>query len=283
MAGGATTTNLDDLFFAAMFEARILDPLRPAMTSRNFLRWGPKGKSPAFSFSLMDDPGASVALTQGTDYTTVTDLTSTKATATAAEVGLMTTVSDVLIEVSLIDALPYVKRIILDSTLEKWETDLAALVDDFSNVTTAASTLTPNDHLKAVSALEQRDIPGPFVGYYHPKQSGELRQEIANTTAIVTAGQEGPAPMEPRAGGQGFWGSLFGVPIFQTSLVVSAGGNRGGAVFAAGQALGAYELWAPRVEIERRATLRGYYVISTACYGLVEVSDTRGQTVKSVA
>ena len=68
---------------------------------------------------------------------------------------MMTTVSDMLIKTSLLDALPHVKGVLNRSTLEKWETDIGALVDDFSNVITAASTLTVDDHLAAVSALEQ--------------------------------------------------------------------------------------------------------------------------------
>ena len=280
MAGGASSTNMNDIYYAAEFAAAILDELRPAMTSRAFLRWMPKGNSPSASFSLQDKPAVSAALTEGTDLTTVTDLTTSKQTATAAEVGIMTTVSDVLEEVSLIAALPHVKNVLNRSTLEKWETDVAALMSGFSNVTTAASTLGTSDFLAAVSALEQRDIPGPYVGYFHPKQTGELRAEIAQTTALVTA-SEGNTGVH--AGGDGMWGTLFGVPIFQTSLVTAAGGLNQGAVFAAGQALGAYELWAPRVEVERRATLRGYFVVSSACYGLVEVSDTRGQTVKAAA
>ena len=199
---------------------------------------------------------------------------------TASEVGLATTVSDVLIEVSLLDALPYCSSVIARSVAEKWETDVAALMDDFSNVTTAGSTLTPADLLKAVSALEQRDIPGPYVAYLHPKQTGELRAELVATTAIFDATQasgiSGPNT-------SGVFGTLYGVPIFQTSLVVSTSGLRGGAVFARGQALGAYELWAPRVEVQRFATLRGFKVVGSACYGLIEVSDTRGQTVKSLA
>ena len=285
MGGGASTTNTNDIFFANMLEARILDELRPAMTPvRQHLRWGPKGKSTAFKFAIMDDPGpTSSSLTEGTDFTSVTDITtSITSAATAAETGIMTTVSDVLIEVSLLDILPYVKNLLVRSGLEKWEADVAALMDDFSNVTTAASTLTPSDHLAAVSALEQRDIPGSFVAYYSPKQAGELRAEIAATTAIVTAAESGSVPKGPK-NTQGQFGSLFQVPILQTSSVVTTSGLVGGAVFASQQALGAYELWPTRVETERRATLRGFYVMESACYGLVEVSDTRGQTVKSVA
>ena len=283
MAGGATTANLDDTVYAAEFSANILEELRPAMTSRSFMRWGPLGNSTAFAFSLQDDPGAAGqnAMTEGTDFSTVTDLTSSKQTATAAEVGIMTTVSDVLIKVSLLDALPHVKGVLNRATLEKWETDVAALVDDFSNVTTAASTLAVDDFLAAVSALEQRDIPGPYVGYLHPKQSGELRREIAATTALVTADEAGGVQMTGQKSGD--FGSLFGTHIYFTSLVVNTSSLRGGAVFASGQALGAYEIWGPRIEVERRASLRGFYVVASACYGLVEVSDVRGQTIKSVA
>lgn len=289
MAGGASSTNMNDVYYAAEFEARILDELRPAVTSRDFLRWGPKGKSNAFSFSKQDDPGAGTAFTEGTDYTSVTDITTSVATATASEVGLMTTVSDVLIEISILDALPHIKNLLIRSTLEKWETDVAAKMDDFSSSTTASSTLTPDDFLRAVSAIEQRDAAtGPLIAYLHPKQTGELRAEVAATTAIVTAGQAtGGVPTTPITGatnGQGDWGTLFGVRVFQTSLVASSSSLRQGSISVAGQCNGAYELWAPRVEIERRATLRGFYVISSACYGLANVEVVnRGQMLKSAA
>ncbi len=282
MTGGATTTNMNDTFYAEEFAAQIIEELRPAMTSRSFVRWGPLGNSTAFSFTLQDDPGpSSASFTEGTDYATVTDLTTAKATATAAEKGLMTTVSDVLIKVSLLDALPHAKSVLNRGTLELWETDLGSYMDDFGTVTTAASTLTVDDHLAAVSALEQRDIPGPYVGYYHPKQIGELRREIASTTALVTADEASGVQMT--AAKSGDFGTFFGSRLYFTSTVVNTSGLRGGAVFQSGAAIGAYELWGPRVEVERRASLRGFYVVSTACYGLIEVSDTRGQTVKSAA
>jgi hypothetical protein len=278
---------MDDTFVAALFEARILPELRPAMTTRNFIRWGPSGNSTAFSFSLLGDPGASGAMTEGTDFTSVTDITTSKQTATASEVGIMTTVSDVLIKVSLLDAMSTAKEILTRSTQEKWETDVAGIADNFGTATTAASTLTPDDLLRAVSAIEQRDAAtGQLVGYLHPKQTGELRQEIAATTAIVTA-KEGGVPTGAVTGetnGRGFFGNLFDVDIYQTSLVASASSLRQGSIFVSGQCIGGYELWGPRVETERRASLRGFYVVSSACYGVVGVEVTnRGQMLKSAA
>lgn len=291
---GAKSNTMDDVYFAALFEARILDELRPAMTSRDFLRWGTKGASNAFSFTIQDDPGPSAALTEGTEYLgsdapPFTSITTSKATATASEVGIMAIVTDVLTEISLIAILPQVSGLLTRSTQEKWETDVAAKMDDFGTATTAASTLTPDDFLRAVSAIEQRDAAtGPLVAYLHPKQTGELRAEVAATTAIVTAGQAtGGVPTTPVTGalnGQGDWGSLFGVRVFQTSLVASSGGLRQGSISVSGQCNGAYELWSPRIELERKPTLRGSYVVSSACYGLVNVDITnRGQMLKSAA
>lgn len=287
MAGGASTTNMDDTFVAATFEARILPELRPAVTTRNFLRWAPSGASTAHSFSLLGDPGASGAFTEGTDFTSVTDVTTSKQTATASEIGLMSTVSDVLMMVSLLEAASTVASLLGRSTLEKWETDVAAIADNFSSSTTAASTLTPDDLLAAVSAIEQRDAAtGPLVAYLHPKQAGELRREIAATTAIVTSHQDGvpQRPVEGETNGRGYFGDLFGVSIYQTSLVASSSSLRQGSVFVSGQCIGAKELWAPRIETERRASLRGIYVVSSACYGVVGVETTnRGQMLKSAA
>lgn len=277
--------NADDIYYAAVIADRILDELRPYTTSREFLRWEPAGNSPSADFPIASDPGPASALTEGTNYTTFTELTTTKATAVAAEVGFMSLVSDVLEKVSLMAVTPYVSKWLARSVAEKWETDVAALMDDFtstSNTTVASSTLTPDDLLRAVSSLEQRDIPGPFVAYLDPKQTGELRRELAQTTAVLhTGGNDMGGIVQPHT--SGFFGSLYGIPIWQTSLVVTTSGLVGGAVFADKQALGAYELWGPRVELQRDASYRGTEVVVTQCYGLIEISDTRGQTVQSVA
>lgn len=287
---GTTTATLVGATYANEIEARVLDELRPALTSRDFLRWGQKGNSTVFKWTLQSDPAAGTAMTEGTDFATNTAITTTaSAAATAAEEGMMTTVTDMAIETSIFSAMDQSKAVIMRSTLEKWETDVGASVDNFGTATTAASTLTPDDFLRAISAIEQRDAAtGPLVAYLHPKQSGELRAEVAATTALVTAGQAtGGVPTTPVTGetnGQGDWGTLFGVRVYQSSVVLSAAGLRTGSVFVSGQCTGAYELWAPRIETERRASLRGFFVVASACYGLADVEVTnRGQLLKSAA
>lgn len=287
---GTTTTTLANATYANEIEARVLDELRPALTSREFLRWGAKGNSTVFKWTLQSDPGPGTAMTEGTEFATNTAITTTaSAAATAAEEGMMTTVTDMAIEVSIFSAMQQSKEVILRATLEQWETDLGASMDNFGTATTAASTLTPDDFLRAVSAIEQRDAAtGAMVAYLHPKQSGELRAEVAATTALVTAGQAtGGVPTTPVTGatnGQGDWGSLFGVRVYQSSVVLSSAGLRQGSISVSGQCIGAYELWMPRVETERRASLRGFFVVASACYGLANVDVTnRGQLLRSAA
>lgn len=272
---------LDDSVAAEVVEAQMVQELRPAMTSREFIRFAVGGNTSVASFALWGDPGSAAAPADDITDIASTALSDTQQSATAAEVGFRIDISDLAAAIHPTNLYSEASGMVARSIAEKWETDLAALMDDFSNVTTAASTLTGLDVLAAVSALEQRDIPGPYVGYLDPKQTGELRAEIATTTASYAVGRDGEkvAPF----GDSGMFGSYMGLPIWQTSLVVTTSGLVGGAVFASGQALGCYEIWGPRIETQRDASLRALEFVGTQCYGFVEISDTRGQTLKSAA
>lgn len=273
---------LDDSVFAEIVESRMVPELRPALTSRGFVRFATGGPSTVASFPLWGDPGAATSPADDITDITSTALSDTQVSATAAETGFRVDVSDVLKATHPSNIIAEATGMVVRSVAEKWETDLAALMDDFTNVTTAASTLSPIDVLAAVSALEQRDIPGPYVGYFDPKQTGELRQEIATTTAAYEVGGRDAGLVRP-FGDSGFFGNYMGLPIWQTSLVVTTAGLVGGAVFNATDTIGCYEIWGPRVESQRDASLRALELVGTQCYGFAEISDTRGQTLKSAA
>lgn len=273
-----------DTSFAELVESQVLEELRPANTTRGFLRFAAKGPSRVASFPIWDDIGPADSLTNGddlTDLSTLTDaMTDSEQSATAAEQGQAIFVSDLAKEVNVSNLLSEASRMLARGIAEQWESDLAALMDDFSNVTTAGSTLTPVDLLAAVSALEQRDIPGPYVGYLDPKQTGELRAEIATTTASYEVGGRNADLVRP-FGVSGEFGVYMGIPIYQSSLTVPTASLIGGAVFQAGAALGCYELWGPRIETQRDASARVTEFVGTQCYGFKEIHDTRGQTIKS--
>ena len=275
-------TALADTIFAEIVESRVLEELRPANTTRDFLWFATKGPSQVASFGTWGDGGAAAAITDDLSEIASTALSDTQASATASGVGFRVDVTDFVREINVADVYALASRQVAAALAEKWETDLAALMDDFSNVTTAASTLTPLDHLAAVSALEQRDVPGPYVAYYDPKQTGELRVEIATTTAQYESGGRNADLVNPFYV-SGYFGNYMGIPVYQTSLVVTTSGLIGGAVFASNQALGAYEVIGQRVETQRDASFQAMEFVGSQWYGLAETADTRGQTVKSIA
>jgi hypothetical protein len=285
----ATTglTALGDSTFATIVQSDVIDELRPANTSKQFLRRAVAGASAAANFVLYGDLGPSgvIGTTPSDELTDITSTAMTDSTVavTADEGGFRIDVADFVREVSIQGdgLIADATRMLVAGLNERWETDLAALMDDFTNITTCASTMTAADLLAAVSALEQRDIPGPYVAYLDPKQSGELRAEIASSTASYLIGRDGDL-VSPFAD-SGFFGTYMGVPIWQSSLTVTTGTLVGGAVFQSGVALGYLEIRPNRIEPQRDASLRALELVATQVYGLAEVSDTRGQTIKSVA
>ena len=290
MATGTTgVTALGDSAFAAILDSNIIPELRPAMTSCIFLRMHPGGASRVAQWTLYADLGPADSLTGGgaddlTDLTTDA-ITDTSSSATAAETGFRVDVSDLARETVVQNIYADMTAYVARSIGEQWEDTLAKLMDDFSNVTTAASTLTPVDLLAAVSALEQRDVPGPYAGYLDPKQTGELRAEIASTTSSYEVGRDGEL-VRPFAD-SGWFGVYMGLPIWQTSLVVATSSLNGGAVLAVGSAnrpaLGGYEVRAPRIETWRDISERTLQIAGTQAFGMVEIIDGSGQTVKSVS
>jgi hypothetical protein len=286
MATGTTGVSaLGDSAFAALLQSEIIKELRPAMTTREVLRQAPKGPSRVAQWTLYADLGPADSLSGGDDLTDITTdaITDTSSAATAAETGFRVDVSDLARETVVQDAYADMGAYVARSIGEQFEDTLAKLMDDFSNVTTAGSTLTPVDLLAAYSALEQRDVPGPYVGYLDPKQTGELRAEIATSGASYEIGRDGEL-VKPFANA-GWFGVYMGLPIWQTSLVVTTANLVGGAVLTTGAsdrpALGLYEVRAPRIETQRDATERTLQIVGTQAFGMVEIIDGSGQTVKS--
>lgn len=275
-------TALADTIFAEIIESRVLEELRPANTSRDFIWFAAKGPSQVASFGEWGDGGAAAAITNDLSEIGSTALSDSQVSATASGFGFRVDITDFVREINVADTYALASRQVAAALAEKWETDVAALMDDFSNVTTAAATLTPVDLLAAVSALEQRDVPGPYVGYLDPKQTGELRVEIATTTAQYESGGRNAGLVSPFTN-SGMFGTYMGLPIYQSSLVVTTAGLIGGAVFASQQAIGAYEVLPQRLETQRDASYQSMEFVGSHWYGLAEVADTRGQTVKSAA
>lgn len=276
MASETTTTSANDIYFAAWVDDMILDEERPLNVSRpTFYTVGPRNSS-AVDFPTQDDPGAAGATyTEGTGLSN-TQLATSKVTATAISTGQMATITDELVENSIIDAFPHFGAVLARSVAERFETDATALYDDFSNTSnTAGVPLTYSTWLGAVSALAQRDQPVGFntVAILDPTQVLDLARDVG-TSGAAHWGTDPQAGLN-EVGRAGYVTHLGGADIYQTSLITSTGGG----VFLDQIAEALYEIRPYRTELQRDASIPGTEVIVTTRYGMVERRDRAGQTV----
>jgi hypothetical protein len=275
VAQETTTTTFDDTQFAAWVSSMILDENRPYNVMRPFFRYEGRQHSAAYDFPIQGDPGAATASTEGTTLTNFTGgLLSSKATATAGSNGIMTTVTDELSEISLIDVYAQFGAVLGRSILEKFENDATSLLDEFANTTgTATVPTTLATLIEAVNMLEQRDQMGTAVGVLDPIQTGNVRQDAATSGAAALGSGVANGTLNPTLAGFAF--DWAGVNWYQTNAVSATGG----AVFLSGVALGLYEIRPLRIENERDASLPGTEVVATSRYGMVEIRDVAGETI----
>lgn len=284
MANEITTTSHNDVYFAAWVSDRVLDEVRPYNVCRPFFRYEGAQKSNAYDFPIQDDPGAGGATAgEGTGFSN-TAMTSSKATATVGTVGQMATVTDELVAVSVMDAYSHFGNVLGRSVAEKYETDMTALLDDFANTTgTSGQPFTYAQLLEAVNQLEQRDQVGQAVGVIDPIQVGHIRNDLGTSAAAFLGNPMTNINGVLSATLDGFAFELGGAPWYQTSLCATTGADVGGAVFLSDLALGMYEIWGPRTELERDASMPGTELVCTARYGVTEIRDVAGETIATSA
>ena len=76
----------------------------------------------------------------------------------------------------------------------------------------------------------------------------------------------------------GFFGSWFGLDIFQTTNVptANAAADRAGGIFVSNYALGLVQKWSAKMEVMRWAPIRGFVLVATSMYGVGEIEDSAG-------
>lgn len=168
---------------------------------------------------------------------------------------------------------------------DKRDVDLAALLQGFSTVVgTSGVDLTEANLLSALTSLTNADAPQPYVYVLHTQQLGDARQALMGTTATP---QSGTSPAELGSlgptDGQAF--SYAGYPIFASTNVgtMNAGADRGGAIFARGEALARVDKRPMRLEPQRDASLRAWEYNITSVYGQGELVDGWGVTIQTDA
>jgi len=279
----STTTTYNDTVYSAIIADIVLDALMATVVTPPLMRhFDLRGQASKAVDIPKADKFTAAALTEGTEVAN-TALTTGVATLTAAEIGIMATVTDVL-EVSDIPAAHGARLRQLGRSLgDKLDVDITALLDNFSSVVGSTTVdLTLANILSAIFTLEAADAPKPFTAVFHPVQVADLRSGL-NSASNAPYRSEGirSGTNELGPAGNGFAGEWFGLPVhFSTNVAtVNAAADRGGAVFSVNYALGMVEKWAAKIVPMYWPPIRGWVLVATAMYGVGEIEDSAGVSV----
>jgi N4-gp56 family major capsid protein len=273
-----TMTTYDDVSYSAILSDEVKDALMAVVVTPALLDFhdlsGEASKAVKISKA---DKFTAAAVSEGTELAN-TPLTTTSVTLTTSEIGIMATVTDVL-EVSDIPAAHGARLKQLGRSLgDKIDIDVCALFAGFSTAVGATGVnIALTDILDAIYNLEVNDAAGlgSIVGALHPRQTADFRTEFEADTAAIYSGA-GTGKIGKASAG--YFGSWFGVDIFQSTNVptANAAADRAGAFFIRDYALGLAQKWSAKVEVMRWPPIRGFVIVATAMYGVGEIEDSAG-------
>ena len=271
MANESTSSTLSELYTEIVAEAQLVAQEQSIM--RNLVRnYAISGGGKAVEVPIYSAVSAA-AVSEATDLSN-TAINPTSVTITAAEVGIMTTLTDLGRNSAPRNVAADIGRLFGEAVAKKQDADLTALFDGFSTavgdgtaaisaaaIFNAASTLRGN-------ALNLNDC----AVVLHPKIAYDLKANLTNTFANPNGGD-----LQNEAMRSGFVGSLAGLRIFETSNISNtgnAGDYKGAAMHR--DALALAEMQGLKIETQRDASLRADEIVATAVYGVGEIHDSYG-------
>ena len=265
-----TTTTLDDLFTSivreAIFTAQESSLVRNLVTTYDIS--GDDGK--AIQVPVYPEVSAA-ALTEGSDMSS-TAVSTSSVTITAAEVGVQAVLTDLAAKSSARNIAADLGKVLGEAVAKKMDEDLIALFDGFStSVGSAGTELITSYIFNAAAQLDNASAPGQKYCVLHPYQAYNLKANLTNTFANPNGGD-----LQNEAMRNGYVGRIAGVDIFESANITRDGSDDAkGAVFVP-QAIGLAVKWDINIEPERDASIRGWELNATACYGVVELKDDYG-------
>jgi N4-gp56 family major capsid protein len=210
-------------------------------------------------------------LTEGTALTN-TAITTGSSVLTVQEVGLMTSISDLAMIASSSNVVADIGRLFGEAVARKMDQDLAGLFSGFSTVVGSNTTAATAAKLfEAIAKLRSAgyDTTADCAVVLHPEVAYDLKSSITSTFA-APASMVGNSALE-----NGYIGMLGGVPVYETSNIVSTSGDSIGALFHR-DALGLAMMSDVKIETQRQAALRGWDIVGSALYAFGELQDAGG-------
>lgn len=214
-----------------------------------------------------------------------TQIQPTSVTATAAGVGIAADVTRQSAKGSILDVAAAI-TILSRAIVNKFEADAAAMIAAFSTVTGSSGVdLSIGNWITALFNVENANEDQNVVSVLHPVQIQDLRTAVTSAGGAVfgNPNESGVTGLLGSAQSKGFKGSFLGVPIYGSTEVDTAGGDRDGAMYAAQRALVWLWRWRLMVETDPQIKLPGMSVALTCAYGLGELFDGAGTTISTDA
>jgi N4-gp56 family major capsid protein len=277
------TTTYNDVSYSAIITDEVKDALMAVVVTPALLDFHDLAGQASKAVQIPKaDKFTAAGVAEGVELAN-TALTSASVTGTAAEFGIMATVTDVL-EVSDIPAAHAARLRQLGRALgDKLDVDICALFAGFSTTVGATGVnISLANLLDGIYTLEVNDAAGlgSLVSVLHPRQTADLRSELEADAASIYNNTSPNALSKSMAG---YFGNWFGIDIFQSTNVVDNSTNVIGALFVRDYALGMVQKWAARVEAMRWPPIRGFVLVATAMYGVFEIEDSAGVDVTTDA
>ena len=273
MANETTSSTLSELYTEIIAEALFVSQEQSLMRNlvKNYTISG-QGKAvevPQYAAVSASAPGEATDLSN-------TAINPTSATLTAAEVGIMTTLTDLGRDSAARNVAADIGQLFGSAIATKIDTDLIALFDGFSEAKGSNSTaITVALFMQSISALRVNKVPSVVDCnvVLHPNIAYDLKAALTNsfqgTGNLPDVGNE--------AMRNGFLGTLGGVRVYEStnfSNSGSAGDYKCGGFHP--DALGLCIKSDLKIETQRDASLRGTEIVATAVYGTGELVDAYG-------
>ena len=269
---GSTTTTLNDLLPAITAEAMFVANERSIMRGlvKNYSIPASNGKTITVPIYPVQ---SAAALTEG-DEVSNTAVSTDGVTLTVATVAIRTMITDLVRASSASNVVADMGRLFGEAIAKKMDQDLLALFSGFSTGVGSASTAMSAALIaNAVARLRAAAVPGDQLAcVVNPYVAYDLKSGLTNTFANPNAGI-----IQNEAMQTGYVGTLFGVPVFESSNIANTGtaGDYVGAVFHR-DALGLAMIGDITIETQRRASFVGDDIVASAHYGVGELYDGYG-------
>ena len=285
---GVAQGGLGKIIGDAVIAFNHVNVMLPLVTSKQAVKGAITVQFPDYTKVASSSVGAA---TDGSDYSTVTSITTAAKSATVGEHVIRADVTDLAVMGNADDLTGKVGAVLGNAVAAKLDDDLVELGKAFSQTECGAGTSLALSHIfGAMRQLRAAGAPFPYNLVLSPKQVWGSKGLIALThDAAVTGSNAKPLSLLGNKGEEamatGMVGTFGGFNIYWSDQIdedVSSGGDAAGFAFskgAVGLAIGPEGLF--RIETERNASFRSTEYVATGFWAETEIKDAFGVYILS--